>query len=239
MEKLKHWLKPASIIGVFGALFTLLYLTGCMEYFKWSVWKEIHMDIKEFVSTNMLVSIFLGALFYLAALLTFLPGMLLFDLIMGYMFPQWIAMLIIMSTASIGAVIIMAGCRFGFKKYFMKEDSKLLKKIHDGFSENEFMYLLFLRLMPFFPFAFVSAALSSLKVSYKKVAATTFIGIFPVAFILTGLGHTFGDLMKLDHMPSFSELTSPMVVFAIFGLSLLSVVPILIKKWKKRAGSAD
>lgn len=233
MEKWKTWLKPLLPVGAFGALFTALYFTGCLEYFKWTVWKEIHIDIKEFVNINLFLSVFLGAFFYLVALLTFLPGMLLFDLIIGYMFPQWIAMLIIMCTASIGACIIMAGCRFGFKKFFMKEDSKLLNKIHKGFSENETMYLLFLRLMPFFPFAFVSAALASLPVSYKKVAATTFIGMFPIAFILTGLGHTVGDLMKLDHMPSFSELTSPMVVFAIFGLSILSVLPIFLKKLKK------
>ncbi|MCH9618928.1 MAG: hypothetical protein SP4CHLAM5_10710 [Chlamydiia bacterium] len=232
-------IKPALLTGVFSVLFAVLYVTGCFEYFKWSVWREIHADIKDFVSMNMALSIVLAAVFYLIALLTFLPGLLLFDLLIGYMFPQWIGMLIIMTTAVVGAMIIVSGCRFGFKKFFLKGDSKMLQKVQKGFSENETLYLLFLRFVPFFPFAFVSAALSSLPVSYKKIAWTTFLGMLPVAFVLTGVGHGVGDLMKMDTMPSFSQIVSPAMLGAIVSLCVLSVLPIFLKKFLKKKSSEN
>jgi uncharacterized membrane protein YdjX (TVP38/TMEM64 family) len=239
MKRLKNMLKPALLAGLFSVLFAALYVTGCFEYFKWSVWREIHADIKEFVGMNMLLSVLLGVSFYIIALLTFLPGLLLFDLLIGYMFPQWIGMLIIMTSAVIGAMVIVSGCRFGFKKFFLKGDSKMLQRIQKGFAENETLYLLFLRFVPFFPFAFVSAALSSLPVSYKKIAWTTFLGMLPIAFILTGVGHNVGDLMKMNSMPSFSQIISPGMMGAIVSLCILSVLPVLLKKFLKKKSSEN
>ena len=77
MNKLRNMFKPAMLVILFGLLTGGLYFFGCFEYFKWSVWKEIHLDIKNFVSMNIGISILLGCLFYLIGILTFLPGMLL------------------------------------------------------------------------------------------------------------------------------------------------------------------
>ncbi|MCH9621609.1 MAG: hypothetical protein S4CHLAM20_10340 [Chlamydiia bacterium] len=233
MKQVKNRLKPVFLAGGFGLFMAALYFVGAFEYFKWSVWKEIHMDIKEFVTIYPLKAFILAIGLYLIALLTFLPGMLLFDLVIGYMFPKVAGMLIIMTGSVIGALIIVFACRFGFKNYLLKDDNKLLQKIKTGFSENETLYLLFLRFVPFFPFALVSAALSTLKVSYKKIAITTFFGMLPIAFILTTVGNSLGDLMKLDHMPHLSELLSPTMMAALCGLCGLSLLPILLKKFAK------
>ncbi len=233
MNKLKNIFKPAILIVFFSLLTGGLYYLGCFEYFKWSVWQEIHGDIKQFVLMNIGISIILGCLFYLIGILTFLPGMLLFDLLIGYMFPQLIGVLIILCTSTVAALLIVFGCRFGFKNLFMKKDGKFLQKIQKGFAENETMYLLFLRFVPFFPFALVSAALASLPISYKKIAWTTFIGMIPVAFILTSVGKSFGLLMKLDTMPKITQLISPTIMIAIIGLSVLCFIPLIIKRFVK------
>ena len=139
----------------------------------------------------------------------------------------------ILTTSMLAALMIVSGCRFGFKNFFMKKDNKLLQKVHKGFAENETMYLLFLRFVPFFPFSLISAALASLPISYKKIAWTTFVGMIPVAFILTTVGSSFGHLMKLDAMPKFTQIVSPVVMIAMAGLSVLCFLPMIIKRFVK------
>jgi uncharacterized membrane protein YdjX (TVP38/TMEM64 family) len=233
MNRVKSFFKPTLFFAFFSLLITLLYTTGCFEYFKWSVWKDIHGDIKEFVSLHLWISVFFAALSYVVVILTFLPGLLLLDLLIGYMFPQTLGVLIIGTSAVVGAMVIVSACRFGFKNFFLKNDNKLLKKIQKGFSENETMYLLFLRFVPFFPFALVSAGLSTLPVSYKKIAITTFIGMMPLAFVLTSVGRSFGELMKLEAMPKFTEIVSEEIMIAFFVLSMISVLHVLIKRFVK------
>jgi len=235
MKRLQQYFKPAFLAGGFGLFLVALYYIGAFEYFKWSVWKEIHMDFKDFALTHPIKSFLIAIFFYLIAILTFLPGMLLFDLVVGYLFPQALGVLVITTGSTLGALVIVAACRFGFRRYFAKEDNALLGKIKDGFSKNEILYLLFLRFVPFFPFALVSVAVSSLPISYRKVAWTTFLGMIPVAFITTTVGRSFGELMKLDHMPAFSEIVSTTMIVALSGLCFLSLLPVIFKRFLKRS----
>jgi uncharacterized membrane protein YdjX (TVP38/TMEM64 family) len=239
MKRLKHLAKPAFLAGGFAAFLGLLYYIGAFEYFKWSVWKEIHTDIKDFVCLYPIKSVLLGVALYVLAILTFVPGLLVIDLVIGYVFPQLAGMLVIMTGATIGTLMIVSACRFGFKKFFLKDDNKLINKVKEGFLENETMYLLFLKFVPFFPLALVSAILSSLPLSYKKITWTTFIGMLPIAYILTSIGHSLGDIIELDRMPSFGDLVSPSMIFSLGVLCVLSMLPIILKKFSKKKSIDD
>jgi uncharacterized membrane protein YdjX (TVP38/TMEM64 family) len=233
MKKNLPLLKPTLLLGGFALLILALYTTGCFEYFKWSVWKEIHIDIKQFVISNLWISLLLAVSFYTLAILTFLPGLLMLDLLVGYMFPAMIAILVVATSAVAGAMLIVWGCRLGFKSYFLNNDNKFFKKVQKGFSENETMYLLFLRFMPLFPFSLVTAAVSTLPVSYKKIAVTTFVGMLPIALVLTSVGRSFGDLIELDTMPGFSQVVSTEMLVGFALLSLVSILPVLFKRFVK------
>jgi uncharacterized membrane protein YdjX (TVP38/TMEM64 family) len=233
MGKMKSIIKPLILALFFSGLITGLYAFGVFEYFKWEVWKKIHLDIKNFVSMNIPLSFFLAFCFYITAIVTFIPGLLLLDLLVGYMFPQILGILIISLSSMIGAMIIVFACRFGFKNFFSNKNNKLLQKIQKGFSKNETFYLLFLRFVPVFPFAWVSVALASLPITYKKIAITTFFGMIPVAFLFTTVGTSLGELIKMDHMPQVSQILSPTMIGAITCLSFLCFLPLLLKKSKK------
>jgi uncharacterized membrane protein YdjX (TVP38/TMEM64 family) len=234
MFEFKKMIKPSLIVAFFTLLLTGLYYTGCFEYFKWSVWQEIHGDIKAFVGQNLILSLMMAIFLYFTAILSFIPGLMLFDLIIGYMFPQAIGMFIIMTGSAVGSLVIAFACRFGFKKYFLKGEGRLLQKIERGFAKNETMYLFFLRFVPFFPLALVSAALSSLKISYKKLFLTTFFGMIPVSFALTTVGRSLGELLKRDQIPPFTEIVGPEMLAALFVLSLICILPLFIKRFAKQ-----
>lgn len=233
MKTVKDFWKPAVLVLVFGAMMFGLYFSGLLQYFKWSVWKSIHGDIKLYAIDNMFKAIIIASFAYVLMTLSFLPGMILFDLLVGYFFPQAIAITIIITSATLSSLVICAGCRFGFKSLLVNSDNKLLQRLQKGFAANETYFLLFVRFIPLFPFAFVSAALSTLKVSYKKIAWTTFIGMIPIAFIFTTIGKTLEDFMQYEKLPPISTLMGPKISVALFALCFLSLLPVIMKKYKK------
>jgi uncharacterized membrane protein YdjX (TVP38/TMEM64 family) len=233
MDKIKSLIKPFTLAVFFSSFVAGLYGFGVFEYLKWEVWKEIHLDIKSFVSIHIGISLILAVIFYILAIITFIPGLLLLDLLVGYMFPQWLGILIITLSSTLGALSIVWAARFGFKNFFSNTDNKLFQKIQKGFLENETLYLLFVRFMPVFPFALVSMALSSLPISYKKIAWTTFIGMVPVAFLFTTVGSSLGDLIKMDTMPTFSQILTPLMMASIFCLCFVCFLPLIVKQFKR------
>ena len=64
------------------------------------------------------------------------------------------------------------------------------ERINAGFSANAFSYLLFLRLVPLFPFFLVNLAPAFTTIRVRTYALATFIGIIPGAFVYVNLGRT-------------------------------------------------
>jgi uncharacterized membrane protein YdjX (TVP38/TMEM64 family) len=112
-----------------------------------------------------------------------------------------------------------------------KIDNKkgMLKKLKQGIHNNAFSYLLFMRLMPIFPFVFVNIAPAIIGIRLNIFLVTTFIGIIPgtIVYSLIGAGaseaFTQGSLMRMD------SYNSSEIIIGLSGLSLLSLLPIFIK----------
>ena len=63
-----------------------------------------------------------------------------------------------------------------------------LAKLSDGFKKDALSYLLFLRLVPAFPFWFVNMAPAVLGVPLKTYVIGTFFGIIPATFAFASAG---------------------------------------------------
>ena len=107
------------------------------------------------------------------------------------------------------------------------------QKINAGFSENAFNYMLFLRLVPAFPFFLVNLAPAFTSIKVSTYVLATAIGIIPGTFVFANLGETLGTIDSLSGLVSKETLAA----FALLGL--LALVPIAIRKFKSgRAPSA-
>ena len=100
------------------------------------------------------------------------------------------------------------------------------EKINAGFTENAMSYLLFLRLVPLFPFFLVNLAPAFTDIRLATFVAGTFIGIIPATFVYVNLGETLG---RID---SLSGLVSRETIGALVLLGLLALVPVLVRKWR-------
>ena len=67
-----------------------------------------------------------------------------------------------------------------------------------GFQENAANYLLFLRLVPLFPFWLVNLAPAFFGIKLKTFLWTTFIGIIPGSFVYAQAGVGLGAIFDTD-----------------------------------------
>jgi uncharacterized membrane protein YdjX (TVP38/TMEM64 family) len=93
----------------------------------------------------------------------------------------------------------------------------------EGFEGDGFRYLLFLRLMPLFPFWLVNLAPALTRMTTRSYVAATLVGMIPGCFAYVYLGQTLGDISRVD------DLLSGNVLAGLVLLALLVLVPGLLK----------
>ena len=109
----------------------------------------------------------------------------------------------------------------------------LYQNVSAGVTGNAVAVLLFLRLVPLFPFFLVNLAAALFDIRLITFLATTAVGIAPAVFIYTSVGREIGTVSSL------SGLLSPGALAALLGLAGLSLLPILLKSrrpWARATG---
>jgi uncharacterized membrane protein YdjX (TVP38/TMEM64 family) len=99
-----------------------------------------------------------------------------------------------------------------------------------GFAENELTYLLFLRLVPLFPFFVVNLVPAFLGVRLRSFVIATFFGIMPGSLVFAYFGAGLGSLFDAGRDCSLDEVLTPQIIFALGGLALLALVPVIYKR---------
>jgi len=102
-----------------------------------------------------------------------------------------------------------------------------------GFTENAFSYLLFLRLVPVFPFFLVNLAPAFTSIPLRTYVAATLVGIIPGTFVFVNLGQTLGRIESLSGLVS----TETLGAFALLGL--FALVPVLLKQLRSHRKNTD
>ena len=122
-----------------------------------------------------------------------------------------------------------------------------MRKLSDGFAKDAFYYLLFLRLVPAFPFFIVNAVAGVCRVNFRSFVLATFIGIIPGAYVFAWLGRGLGSAIDaqaawhdacvlkdgFNNCPyeiSISSLVTPELLIASAALGVLALIPVAMKK---------
>lgn len=161
------------------------------------------------------------------------PGGTVLSLLLGFLFGRWAGTLLIVFSATLGAAAVFWLARYLFAEWAEQRlrGHAMAQKIIAGFQSDAFNYLLFLRLVPLFPFWLVNLAPAFTHVSLRMYIVTTFIGIIPGSFVYANLGQSLGNITQLDQLLSFETL----LAFTLLGL--LSLAPVLVKYYKARQGA--
>jgi uncharacterized membrane protein YdjX (TVP38/TMEM64 family) len=152
----------------------------------------------------------------------------------GFLFGTWAGTCYVVLGATIGATAVFLAARTALADYLYARAGKSLAKMEEGFRENAMSYLLFLRLVPVFPFFVVNLVPGLLGVSLKVFVLATFVGIIPGTFVYASVGNGLGALFDAGETPDPSIIFKPEILIPLIGLAVLSLAPIVYKKWKAR-----
>jgi uncharacterized membrane protein YdjX (TVP38/TMEM64 family) len=161
---------------------------------------------------------------YVAATAFSVPGGLLLSLTCGFLFGRWVGTVLVVFAGTIGATLLFLAARYVVADAARKRLGPLGEKINAGFTENAFNYLIFLRLVPAFPFFLVNLAPALTTIPLRTFVLATFIGIIPGTFVFVNLGETLGRIDSLQGLVSWETLAA----FALLGV--FALIPVLVRR---------
>jgi uncharacterized membrane protein YdjX (TVP38/TMEM64 family) len=225
-----RWLKLALVAAFVVAVGTFFALGG-PEYLSLDTVKANREALLGYANAHLGRALMIAFVVYAGAVALSLPGGLVLSLAMGFIFGRWTGTLLVIAAATVGATLVFLAARYVFADAARTRLGALGEKINAGFTANAFSYLLFLRLVPLFPFFLVNLAPAFTSIPARTFIAATLIGIIPGTFVFVNLGQTLGRIDSLQGLVS----TETLAAFALLGA--FALLPVLLKQFKSKRGS--
>jgi uncharacterized membrane protein YdjX (TVP38/TMEM64 family) len=210
--------------------------------------------IDAFIVAHHLAAVGAYMAIYIAVVSLSLPGSFIMTVTGGILFGLVIGALAAIVAATIGAVVIFLIAKSAFGEYLLRRAGPGIARLADGFRADAFNYLLFLRLVPFFPFSLINLAAAFLRVPLAVFAAATAIGIIPGAFAYAFIGVGLDSALAAEARAydacvatgaapcrlQFDPMTAltPELLAACAALGGLALLPVLVRHLRARRQAA-
>lgn len=238
IKTVKSWNRFIPIILLVAGLCLIL---AFMKYY------DIHLDqqfwadiaaqydmITMWVHQHYMAMVLGFIIIYIIAVACSVPGAVFLTLTGGILF-GWFAAILVVFSASIGALIVFLAARGAMASFFQLSSSRFLSQLKHGFDQSPFFWLLALRLMPVAPFWAVNIIPAFLGMRVLPYLMATIIGIIPGSVVFVYIGMGFGELMAIGKVPNLSLLSNQHFLGPMLSLSLLALVPALIQSRRKQS----
>jgi uncharacterized membrane protein YdjX (TVP38/TMEM64 family) len=208
-------------------------------------------EINDFVTVHRLLAVLGYVALYIAAVALSLPGATFLTVAGGFLFGLAIGASAAVIGATIGATAIFLVARTALGEPLLKRAGPRAAQLAQGFRDDAFSYLLFLRLVPAFPFFLVNLVPAFAGVRLGPFVAATALGIIPGAFVYafagTGLDSVISAQQAANHdclaagRPDChfvfdpKDVLTPQLIGALVVLGLLALVPVIVKKLRARS----
>ena len=218
----------ALLVGGVVAFFAL----GGPQYLDLATIKEHRDTLLAFTESHFAAALAIAFAVYAGAVAFSLPGGLVLSLTMGFVFGRWIGTALVVVAATVGATLVFLAARYLFADAARRRLGTFGEKINAGFTKNAFSYMLFLRLVPVFPFFLVNLAPAFTTIPLRTYVLATAVGIVPGSFVFVNLGQT---LARID---SLKGLVSADVLAGLGLLAAFALLPVAVQKYRARRESA-
>ena len=157
-----------------------------------------------------------------------LPGAAILSLAAGAIFGVLQGTLFVVAGATIGAILAFLVSRTLLRDWVVRKFGGRMEGIDRGLRENGLSYLLFLRLVPAFPFFLVNLACGVTGLPLRTYALGTLFGIMPGSLVFVNAG------ASLAAVESVRQVVSPRVLGSFALLGLFALLPKIINIVRKR-----
>jgi len=183
-----------------------------------------------------------------------LPGATFLTITGGFLFGIAIGASASVVGATFGATCIFLIARTAIGESLLRRFGPRANQLAKGLRDDAFSYLLFMRLVPAFPFFLVNLVPAFAGVRLGPFIAATALGVIPGAIVYAMAG-TGLDSVIMAQKNSYDEciaakgsgchmtfdpmdMLSTRMVTALFALALLALLPVAVKYWRTRSRTA-
>lgn len=210
---------------VFFAIITISYFADLSDIISFEIIKNTYQDIKLLVAKNYYFYFIIFFIIYVVVTAFALPISLLKTLLAGALFGFWPGLILVSFASSIGSTFCFLFSRFALRAYVQKRFNNYLEKINKGIEEDGWLYLLFLRLSPVFPFFIINLVFGLTKMKTFQFYLVSQVGMFIGTAIFVNAGVQIASINSIEEI-----LTAKIII----SLTLIGIFPLMIKYLYKK-----
>ena len=229
--QIKRWSLFLLLIGLCGIFFYFrLY-----RFLSFASLKAHRLILLQWIEYNYFVGMFAFMAIYIVVVAILSPGPVFLTLTAGLLFGPLIGTILVVISATIGAFIIFLAVNLALRAWFAKISGRWLKIMERGLQKNAFTYLIFLRLVPLFPFWIVNIVPALLDIPRRTFFIATFIGIIPGTLVYVMIGRGLGEFFAAHtHISvNIATICEPQIIWPLLAWVLLALLPIGYKYWPR------
>ena len=215
-----------------------------------------HEALRDFIATHEASAVAGYVTLYIGAVALSIPVGFFLTMIGGILFGAVLGGMAALFGATIGAILIFLIAKSAIGEQLVRRAGSLAQKLALGFRADAFSYLLFLRLVPIFPFWLVNLVSALCGVRLATFAGATALGIIPMTFAVAFVGAGLDSVIAAQQAAYRSCLAAgrsdcrltfhmnaavtPELLAALAALGVLALIPVVVKHLRNRGRtSAD
>jgi uncharacterized membrane protein YdjX (TVP38/TMEM64 family) len=242
---------PILILVLAGAT---AFATGVHRYLTLESIVIHRQMLQEFVAAHRSSALLLYMLVYVGAVTLSIPGAAFLTITGGFLFGWLIGGAAAAVSGTIGATFVFLIARTSLGDVLIRRAGAGVRRLAAGFREDAFSYLLFLRFLPIVPFWLTNLASALFGVPLRTFLLATQIGVIPGTYAFAVAGSGLDSVIEAQHGAQracleaggvdcgfelkLRYLITPPIVAAFLALGLLSLVPVIVKRfyWGRLTG---
>lgn len=222
--------KKLAIASIVAVLIALFFFFDLGRYLTLESLKANRDALRSYYEAHWFLMAGGFIILYIAQTALSLPGAAILSLAAGAVFGAVTGTLYVNIGATVGATLAFLVARYLFRDAVLRKFGANLEKVNRELEQRGFNYLLFLRLVPAFPFFLVNLGAGLTKLPLRTFFFGTMIGIIPGSFVFCNAGASFATIS------SMSEVASPRVLGSFALLGLFAISPVIYQKVRQRRG---
>ena len=235
---------PLAVV-LLGA--SAVFATGAHQYLKPEALVENRERLQAFVTEHRVQAMLAYMGIYITAVTLSIPGAVFLTILGGFLFGWLVGGAAAVIAASIGAIGIFLIARTSIGDALLRRAGQRIQRLAEGFRQDAFSYLLFVRIVPLVPFWVTNLAAAFFGVGLRTFALGTMIGLIPATFTFAVAGSGLDSLIAVQleaqkaclaagnpNCPlnlGLRDLVTPQLLGALAALGLMALVPVILKRF--------
>lgn len=225
-----RFLPVAVIVAALAAVFVF----GLDRYLSFDLFRQHRETLAAFVAGHGLLAALGFIAVYALATAVSLPGGAVLTLAGGFLFGTAAGSVYVVIGATLGATAVFLAARSAVGDALRRRAGPAIARMEAGFRDNALSYLLFLRLIPVFPFWLVNLVPAFLGVRLRTYVIGTVLGIIPGSIVYASVGNGLGAVFDQGRTPDLSIIFRPDILLPILALAGLALVPVIYRRVRVR-----